>query len=344
MIDLLHEARRRPSPEFRTSLVELDKVAVGAPPPIAAARLNHAQLRIAQLADERGFVGRKGEAIERRSGAGRPMHGPSTVQCGHARNTLRAPSPRFGLIGQCEDRLLSVVAHDGVDGRKAAQDGFDLPFAHQAPPSFALKFSELAIAHDLDIAWGSFAMVDRHFGSRHFDAMARSGCDHLVIGLETMTDRVLKLVHKYATGADNLRFLKAAHAAGIALFINLIPDLPTTTYAEAIESLSRLDDAQDLLTSVAIFPFEATRSSQIGRTPERYGINVADLTGDSGQAGFASNHLRIVVRHDARGAFHRHRALFGLRRPHQRRTAHYAASRSFLGNARQPHPRGARRQ
>jgi hypothetical protein len=77
-------------------------------------------------------------------------------------------------------------------------------------PSFALKFSRLVIERGLKIEWNSFAMVDRHFRDEHFQAMARAGCDHLVIGLETMTNRVLKIVDKFATSVDNERFLRAA--------------------------------------------------------------------------------------------------------------------------------------
>jgi hypothetical protein len=78
------------------------------------------------------------------------------------------------------------------------------------------------------------------------------------------------------------------------LRINLIPDLPTTTYDEALESLEKLKLLAPAIDGIAIFPFEATRSSQIGRAPERYGLKVAYEDGDSGQAAFAENHLTIV--------------------------------------------------
>lgn len=184
------------------------------------------------------------------------------------------------------------------------------------PPSFALKFSRLVLERGLDIAWSSFAMVDRHFALQHFDAMAQSGCDHLVIGLETMTDRVLDHVHKYANGDDNERFLRAASGAGISLLVNLIPDLPTTTHAEALETLARLARLEDCLAGVAVFPFEATRSSQVGRAPERYGLTGIANTGMSGQAVFADNHLQIVdtgMTPDERADVHRRFALFADR-------------------------------
>lgn len=161
------------------------------------------------------------------------------------------------------------------------------------PPSFALKFSELVVERGLQVRWSSFAMVDPHFKRRHFEAMARSGCEHLVIGLETMNDRVLSLVHKYASGDDNEQFLREASSAGISLRINLIPDLPTTTFAEAEASLKRLASLSETVDGVAVFPFEATRSSQIGRMPERYGVEAGTAGDVSGQALFAENHLQI---------------------------------------------------
>src|SRR5262249_4797803 len=162
------------------------------------------------------------------------------------------------------------------------------------PPSFALKFSQLILQRGLKITWSSFAMIDRHFTRQHFEVMAESGCEHLVVGLETMTDRVLNLVQKYATGDDNEWFLREAHRAGIRIVINLIPDLPTTTYEEALSCLDRLERLSETLEGVAIFPFEATQSSQIGRTPVRFGLQAVSTGQATGQAAFAENHLQIV--------------------------------------------------
>src|SRR5262249_7581112 len=162
------------------------------------------------------------------------------------------------------------------------------------PPSFALKFSQLILQRGLKITWSSFAMIDRHFTCQHFEVMAESGCEHLVVGLETMTDRVLNLVQKYATGDDNEWFLREAHRAGIRIVINLIPDLPTTTYEEALSCLDRLERLSETLEGVAIFPFEATQSSQIGRTPVRFGLQAVSTGQATGQAAFAENHLQIV--------------------------------------------------
>lgn len=160
------------------------------------------------------------------------------------------------------------------------------------PPAFARRFAQEVIDRGLDIVWNSFAMVDRRFDAELLELMVRSGCEHLVVGMETTVTRVLKLVHKSADREENLRFMREAHRAGMKLRINLIPDLPSTTMAEAMESLRDVSEVADCVESFAVFPFEATRSSEVGRAPERFGLIPADdLSGTDHQAQYALNHL-----------------------------------------------------
>jgi hypothetical protein len=164
------------------------------------------------------------------------------------------------------------------------------------PPSFARQMSELILARGLSVTWNSFAMVERHFTAELFQQMVRSGCEYLTIGLETMNDRVLKLVEKAANQAENTAFLQNARAAGMKLGINLIPDLPSTTYDEAQAALTAIRGLQDCLYAVGVFPFEATRSSAIGRDPGRFGLTVINESKRFGQAQYATNHLPIEDR------------------------------------------------
>lgn len=128
--------------------------------------------------------------------------------------------------------------------------------------------SQLIIDRGIDITWDSFAMVDRRFDRELLELMVRAGCRYLVIGMEAMTTRVLNLVHKSADREENQRFLREAREAGMKLSVNLIPDLPSTTYQEALDSLADVEALADTLDFVAVFPFEPTRSSNIGRTPD----------------------------------------------------------------------------
>ncbi|MFG3284433.1 B12-binding domain-containing radical SAM protein [Streptomyces sp. NPDC048111] len=159
------------------------------------------------------------------------------------------------------------------------------------PPAFARRMSRAFLDRELDVVWNSFAMVDRRFDRELLDLMVRSGCEFLVIGLETMVTRVLKLVHKSADREENIRFLRDARDVGMPLRINLIPDLPSTTYDEALSALDDMASLADCVQSVSVFPFEATRSSNVGRTPEQFGLLPLADSDAIGQSQYALNHL-----------------------------------------------------
>lgn len=146
----------------------------------------------------------------------------------------------------------------------------------------------------LDVSWNSFAMVDPGFDVETLKVMAGAGCTSLCIGVETVVDDVLSLVRKRATREMTTRFFENCREAGINLEINLIPNLPTTTRAAALEALEVLERYIDVFVGISIFPFEATRSSAIGRNPEHFGLTVIEsVNKKSGQAEFSANHLPV---------------------------------------------------
>ena len=160
-------------------------------------------------------------------------------------------------------------------------------------PASAGKISKLILQRGLHVKWHSFAMIDRRFTPDVFETMARGGCEFLVVGVETMTSRVLNFMMKAATEEDNIKFLLNARASGLDLKVNLIPNLPSTTYQEAMDSLAAFRELQQCFNYVSYFPFEVTRSSRIGREPERFGLLSIDSESTTGQAQFTLNHLEV---------------------------------------------------
>jgi hypothetical protein len=162
------------------------------------------------------------------------------------------------------------------------------------PPAFARRMSQLIIDRNIRISWNSFAMVDRRFDEDLLRLMVSSGCEFLTVGMETTNTRVLKLVHKSADRDENLRFLEAAKRVGMKLVINLIPDLPSTTYREAMATLEEVKKLADSIARVNVFPFEPTRSSNIGRHPEHFGLIRSNAAVNMGQAQYELNHLGSI--------------------------------------------------
>ena len=182
------------------------------------------------------------------------------------------------------------------------------------PPAFARRACQLLIDRHVDLKWHSFAMVDRRFHRDLLALMVEAGCEYLVIGLETMNTRVLKLVHKSADREENLRFLRDARDVGMRLTINLITDLPSTTYEEAEASLAEIRTMSDCFENVSIFPFEPTRSSRVGRSPEKFGLIAAPASGSVGMAQYGLNHYDSVdpaMTAEQRAKMHRKYLAFG---------------------------------
>lgn len=165
------------------------------------------------------------------------------------------------------------------------------------PPKFALGLSEELLARDLQFKWNSFAMVHNKFNTNTFTKMREAGCEYLIIGIESMNSRVLKLVNKASDLEQNIEYINNAYEAKLPLRLNLIPDLPSTTYEEALFSLQQFERLQNKIDTVAVFPFEATRSSEVGRFPERFSLepNNEARTLD-GQAQYANNHAKVIDR------------------------------------------------
>ncbi|MGO8248929.1 B12-binding domain-containing radical SAM protein [Rhizobium johnstonii] len=204
------------------------------------------------------------------------------------------------------------------------------------PPKIAEKFAQTLITEGLDVDWRSFAMVDPGFTPEVLSTLLQSGCSSLTIGMESMTTRVLQNVRKKADGDGNIAFLEATRRSMLKIDVNLIPDLPTTTAEEAMAGLAVLERYEDVFRMISIFPFEATRSSDIGRDPIRYGLEVVkgepDPLHPNGQAQFSSN--RLVCRDSAMTTDERARVFaayraFARRVGARRRTASLTAGRGF---------------
>jgi hypothetical protein len=161
------------------------------------------------------------------------------------------------------------------------------------PPAFAKKMSLAILEKGLNIKWNSFAMVHDKFDSSTFKLMKESGCEFLVVGMESMNTRALKLVRKASDEYENIEFIDNAFKHQVDLKINIIPNLPSMTMKDALDSLDIIKKQIKKISSLAIFPFEVTKSSEIGREPTKFGLSVTYDSKHTGQAQYRNNHLQI---------------------------------------------------
>ncbi|MFG2295217.1 B12-binding domain-containing radical SAM protein [Streptomyces sp. NPDC048603] len=130
------------------------------------------------------------------------------------------------------------------------------------PPAFARRMSGLLIERGADITWSSSVTADRRFDRELLSLMAESGCEFLSIGMETTGTRPPGPARGSAAREKSRRFLREAHAAGVGLVISLVPDLPSTTYEEALRVLADVEQVADCVRAVSVLPFRAGRAGR----------------------------------------------------------------------------------
>ncbi len=146
-------------------------------------------------------------------------------------------------------------------------------------PAYARQFSGALTAAGGGVTWETRIKYEDQFDEELFGVMARAGCRRISIGVESLSERVIRLIDKGDYDRVKIeRLLGAAKRAGIAgTKIWLIPNYPTTTREEAEEIGVFLRESRDLLDVVHIFGFHALEHTPIVREPERFGIRLTGV-------------------------------------------------------------------
>jgi radical SAM superfamily enzyme YgiQ (UPF0313 family) len=127
------------------------------------------------------------------------------------------------------------------------------------------RFEELQA--ELPFDWHCLARTDiLHDGL--FERMRRAGCRQVTFGVEHVSDRILTLIEKHTTKADNYRAILAAKRAGLRVRAQLIVGLP----GETDETVAELGDfiREGLADSIGVHIFVPLPGSPVWEHPERF--------------------------------------------------------------------------
>ncbi len=164
------------------------------------------------------------------------------------------------------DRIERIIAQTG-------QTGFH--FVDEAAPPAALK--ELALEllrRKISISWWTNIRFEQAFTEDLCRLLATSGCIAVTGGLETASDRLLKLMNKGVTVRQAAQVCSNLSNAGIMVHAYLMYGFPTQTAQETVDSLEivrQLFD-QGLIQSAFWHQFTATVHSDVGINPEKYHV------------------------------------------------------------------------
>ena len=115
---------------------------------------------------------------------------------------------------------------------------------------FLDKLCDLLIDMDLHVAWGGQATVRRDMDSSLFKKMKKAGCGGLTFGIESFSDKVLKLMRKGVTAQDIKETLTKAKESGMLVEVNLIVGFPGETEEDIENSIAFVRDNVGLIDKV----------------------------------------------------------------------------------------------
>lgn len=178
--------------------------------------------------------------------------------CGFCSNEIvhkrRWRSHSVGFVIETIDRLRKEF---GIDGVHFWDDNF-----------FANKKWAYEIARQMPVPWTASAHIEQ-VDEEFVDVLARSECHGLVFGLESGSDRVLKLIGKKTTRRSILeKSLMMKDLKGFRLSASVIFGYPTETFNEFKETLSLISDLMDKMPEMAFtcgrfLPYPGTRSYEL---------------------------------------------------------------------------------
>jgi hypothetical protein len=181
------------------------------------------------------------------------------------------------------DRIETVIRETG---------GREFHFTDEAaPPGLLRMLSKRLIERKTKIEWWCNVRFEKGFTPELIRLMARSGCIAVAGGLETVSNRLLRLMRKGVTVEEAARVTKAFTGAGILVHAYLMYDFPTQTAQETIDALEQVRHlfAAGCIQSAYWHRFALTVHSPMARNPKRYGIRLLPMR----RSTFARNEIRF---------------------------------------------------
>ncbi|HNQ78476.1 MAG TPA: radical SAM protein [Acidobacteriota bacterium] len=189
-------------------------------------------------------------------------------------------------ISALVDQMEQIIAETGQRGFHFVDEA--------APPKLLKALAEEITKRGLIVTWWVNVRFEKAFTSALCRLLAESGCVAVTGGLETASDRLLKLMEKGVTVEQAARVTKAFSEAGIMVHAYLMYGFPTQTVQETVDALENVRQLFEAgcIQSGFFHRFACTAHSPVGRAPKDFGITLEKMPAVS----FAMNDVGFTDR------------------------------------------------
>jgi hypothetical protein len=166
------------------------------------------------------------------------------------------------------------------------------------------RLCDLLIEKRLGILWQSYALIRADMSERLFDKLRKAGCVLLHYGIDSGSDKILKLMNKGYTSKDTESCIQRTHAAGIKCAINIIVGYPGETEKEFNETVKLITDNREcidlvgnlLICSIRPKTVLNTVADKLGIDPESYsGTETYKWQMDGNDAGIREKRFKRMM-------------------------------------------------
>lgn len=144
------------------------------------------------------------------------------------------------------------------------------------PPVYAEKIAQAIIDKNLDLEWEcKFTKLDKLWTYERIKLVKESGFrfDKTGMGIDSYVEKTLNLMEKGYDKKIIDEFMSNIRKAKVIIGrVNIIVDLPGTTYKSFQENEEFLIKNIDIIKDIGIFSYWLTTTCKVGRNPDSYGI------------------------------------------------------------------------
>jgi anaerobic magnesium-protoporphyrin IX monomethyl ester cyclase len=194
--------------------------------------------------------------------------------CHYGLAEVGTASYRERSVETCVAHLASLSAKYGTRHFYLSQDS--------VAPKTIVKLAGAMADAGLDLRWATDLKPERYLTAERAEELRRGGAVACALGVESASPRVLGLIDKGAPVEVVSDVIGRLSAAGIAAEAMCFTGFPTETLADALTTLSFLDDRRDQVAAFLVGQFDLTHGALVAQAPERFGIReVWQVEGDT---------------------------------------------------------------
>ncbi len=129
--------------------------------------------------------------------------------------------------------------------------------------NFAEKFADEIIRRNINISWLAFLRLEKTITKEFLIKLKKSGLCAVFYGLESGSERILKLMNKGIDLNYSKQIIKDTHDAGIDITLALIYCFPTETKEDLLQTINFIKEIKDYIYFISNCKFNLIKNSPI---------------------------------------------------------------------------------